>query len=119
MLEKPIEQRNESEIDQLTDLLKKEKFFQQADRKNLSYMEMREIASHLTFRRVGGLENIVEYGDEANHFYIIIKGVVSIFIPNPEIADWSVKRRDYLKLLDWKKNQLDPRIEKAKKLHLE
>lgn len=78
ILEKPQEQRTESEIDQVTDLLKKEKFFKQAERKDLTYHDIREIASHLTFRRVGGLENVMDYGDEANDFFIIIKGVVTV-----------------------------------------
>lgn len=117
VLEKPVEQRTESDLDQVTDLLKKEKFFKQQERKDLTYHEIREISSQLTFQRAIPLSKIIEYGEKANHFYIIIKGVVTVRIPNPEIQDWSFKRRDYLNLLKWKKDILDPRIEIAKSQH--
>jgi hypothetical protein len=71
----------------------------------------------LTFQRAIPLSKIIEYGEKANHFYIIIKGVVTVRIPNPEIQDWSFKRRDYMNLLKWKKDILDPRIEIAKSQH--
>jgi hypothetical protein len=45
--------------------------------------------------------------------------VVSVQIPNPAIRDRAVKRKDYDKLLAWKKEEFDPRAEKAREEHLE
>ena len=46
ILQKPCEQRSESDIDKVVHLLKKEKYFM--ERKNLTPNDMREIASYLT-----------------------------------------------------------------------
>lgn len=43
------------------------------------------------------------YGErEADLFYIIIKGTVSIQIPNNEITEFDFKRRDFKKLIQWR-----------------
>lgn len=52
-------------------------------------------------------------------FFLIIKGSCSVQIPNPEIRNWKAKRLDYEKLMDWKKYDLDPKIERAKKARQE
>ena len=43
------------------------------------------------------------YGEkEADLFYIILKGEVSVQTPNPTILQWSLKRRDFKDLLEWR-----------------
>jgi hypothetical protein len=61
------------------------------------------------------MNNVFEYGDSADDFFIILRGVVSVQIPNPSIVDNAVKRKDYEALLEWKKNIFDPRVEISKK----
>ena len=57
--------------------------------------DLREIANHATFERVVGNEKVVIYGEPGFKFYIILKGVVSIQVPNPQIEDWSYHYKHY------------------------
>jgi hypothetical protein len=60
------------------------------------------------------MENVIEYGDVAENFYIILLGVVNIKIPNPVIPDWLNSYNEYKILKSWKKDYLDPLCEKAR-----
>jgi hypothetical protein len=51
----------------------------------------------------------MEYGENGDEFFIIIEGVVRIQLPNKTVKDWTVLRRDYKFLLDWKKKIFDPK----------
>jgi hypothetical protein len=73
----------------------------------------------MTYQKVHGMKNVIDYGEVGDNFYILLKGVVSVQIPNPAIRDRAVKRKDYDKLLAWKKEEFDPRAEKAREEHLE
>lgn len=59
-------------------------------------------------------KNVITFGETGTKFYMIIKGVVSVEVRNPQIQDWTVAKRDYEKLKAWKRVNLDPRILKAK-----
>jgi hypothetical protein len=48
------------------------------------------------------MENVINFGDEGENFYLILLGLVCIKIPNPVIKDWNNKRKIYLDLLEWK-----------------
>jgi hypothetical protein len=42
---------------------------------------------------------VLNYGDrEGDKFYIMLAGVVTAKIPNPEITEWNFKRKSYNKL---------------------
>ena len=50
-----------------------------------------EISKHLRFMETPQSEKVVTYGEPGELYYIIIKGVCSIQIPNPMIKDWNHK----------------------------
>ena len=73
-------------------MLKAIPFFQKkVNLKNSSY---RDLASRFKFQIGSVQENIINYGDEGDNFYIILLGIVQILIPNPQISDW---QREYFK----------------------
>ena len=37
-------------------------------------------------------DNVITYGEKGDCFYVILKGVVSIHIPNPKIKNWRSTR---------------------------
>ena len=50
----------------------------------------------------------MEYLNKGDEFFIIIKGVVSVQIPNnTTIKDWAVKKKDYKMLQEWKRTVFD------------
>ena len=71
--------------------------------------DIKELSSFLQFKEVPQFEKAVTYGEVGNEFFLILKGLVSIQIPNPAVPEWKIKWRDYQKLLDWKKSTFDPR----------
>ena len=74
----------------------------------------------MKFKEVPKNESVIHYGTEGRTFYIIIKGLVSIQIPNQMqdlSADYSFKRREYMKLLEWKTNVWDPKVQKLREEH--
>ena len=75
------------------------------------------MVSKLNYERFDTLENVIRYGETGDKFYVILKGVVSAQVPNPSIKDWPFEYRHYKNLLQWKKEEFDPKVEKAKKLH--
>lgn len=44
------------------------------------------------------MKDVINYGDNGDKFYIIIKGIVQVLIPNPAIEKWFPSRKHYLKL---------------------
>jgi hypothetical protein len=57
---------------------------------------------------------VTSIGEVADFFYLIIRGSVSVQIPNPEIKKWDILRKDYLRLKAWKEEEFDPKMKKAK-----
>jgi hypothetical protein len=60
-------------------------------------------------------DKVIQYGDKGDKFYILLLGVVSINIPNPEIKNWDWQRRTFLELERWKREVFDKKIDQAKK----
>jgi hypothetical protein len=60
------------------------------------------------------MDEIINYGEIGDKFYIIIRGVVSIQIPNMSIKNWASHRKEFQFLKDWKKNEYNPKVEKAR-----
>jgi hypothetical protein len=55
-------------------------------------------------------ENVFEFGEFAENFYVIISGVVSVQIRNPKIKNWAEQRNSFKMLLEWKEKVFDPRV---------
>jgi hypothetical protein len=49
-------------------------------------------------------EQVFKYGEKGEKFYIVVKGLLSVEIPNPSIKKWKAERKDYEQLLSWKKD---------------
>ena len=58
-------------------------------------------------------QEVIRYKEKGEKFYVIIKGVVSVQIPNPLIKDRQQKYRYYQTLLQWKSEQFDPKVKKT------
>jgi hypothetical protein len=56
------------------------------------------------------MTDVIKFGDIGDKFYLMFKGIVAVHIPNPGIKDWTSMRRDYLKLLRWKKEIFDVKV---------
>ena len=62
---------------------------------------MVELVSCFKFEVMEEGNDVFEYGERGELFYIIIKGICGVRIPNPKIKDWRNKRQDYLSYLNW------------------
>ena len=116
LLKKPLNQRSREDIEKLTSLIKDIQFFK--DRKQLTHDEMRELASCLHLESISAMDKVINYGEKGDKFYIIIRGVVSVQIPNMSIKSWMHHRKEYDYLKEWKKNEYDVKVDKARKEYL-
>ena len=82
----------------------------------MSYNDIKELSNYLRLTQRSKSENIITYGDPGSEFYIILKGLVGVQIPNPKVKEWKLKRRDYQSLLEWKHSYFDPKVAIAKKI---
>ena len=55
----------------------------------------------------------MKYGDIGDKFYLILRGVVSVEIPNPSILDWKSKNEEYMRLKKWRETVMESKIQKA------
>ena len=46
-------------------------------------------------------EVVFRHGDHGEHFYIIIKGIVGVWVPNSEIKGWKHEIKKYKEHLKW------------------
>ena len=67
----------------------------------------------MRFEKFKAMDKCIEYGTEGTQFFVIISGLVQAQIPNPAISNWSVKYREYEKMLRWKKDVIDKKIQQA------
>ena len=58
-------------------------------------------------------QNVFEYLDVGEHFYIILSGIVLVKIKNPTIAAWKTERARFKELLKWKNEEFEDRIDEA------
>jgi signal-transduction protein with cAMP-binding, CBS, and nucleotidyltransferase domain len=113
ILKKRVNERCEEDHGQLMVLLKKIRFFQERKKLNL---DLRELSAQLKLEKFRAMETIIEYGEKnADKFYIIISGVVSVSIPNMQnIPNWFDKYAEYQKLKEWKQKAMSSKIAVAK-----
>jgi hypothetical protein len=82
--------------------------------------DLKELALTLKFEKCNAGEKVFEYASIGSTFYIILKGTCTVWIPNKSvIKDWNDSYRHYKKLLAWKENEHDPKLEEAKRVHEE
>ena len=62
---------------------------------------MLELVSCFRFQILETGDDVFLYGDRGETFYIIIKGLVGVRIPNPKIKDWKLKHEDFKRLRKW------------------
>lgn len=43
---------------------------------------MMDLSAAMKFEKLQGMENVINHGENGNKFYIMLKGVVNIQIPN-------------------------------------
>ena len=60
------------------------------------------------------MQNCINFGETGNKFYIILKGVVSVQIPNPNLKDKALIERDFNNLKIWMKEEFEPRVNAAR-----
>ena len=73
----------------------------------------------MKFERLQGMQDCMKYGEKGNKFYIMLRGVVSVMVPNSQIRSLPIKRKDFNYLLEWKKNHFDPKAKKAQEARIE
>ena len=88
--------------------MRKLEFFK--NKRYITQMEYKELSLSLDYLEIKKDENIIEYGDEGDLFYIILSGEVKVEVPNPNIKDWSWARSIYQSLYNWKKNVFDSNV---------
>lgn len=64
-------------------------------------------------------QNVFEYLDVGEHFYIILSGIVLVKIKNPTITAWKTERARFKGLLQWKNEDLEDKIDEAIKERFE
>ena len=72
-------------------------------------MDFIDIASFLQYESFDGMKEVINYGEDGTKFYIILKGVVSVSIPNPDIKSFNLELNRFQNLLKWKETDYDPR----------
>ena len=53
------------------------------------------------FESMTANENVCKYGEPGDKFYIIIKGLCGMQIPNPKIKDWRSQSFRHKMLQEW------------------
>ena len=86
-MKKPPIKRIPADLAKVSKLLTKNQFFLN---KKLKKAEIEDLAQNLRFKTILGKDNVMEYGDFGDEFFIIIKGLVSIKIPDKSIKNWGV-----------------------------
>lgn len=101
--------RTESDNSKIIDMLNKIKFFQ--NHKSITPVDLREIAQYMNYQELDAGSSIMEVGDKAENFYIILSGTVSVQIRNEIIESWDWARSVYNALKKWKKEEFDKRVD--------
>ena len=79
--------RSAEEVEEMMEMIKKIKFFQD---RNIQEKDLIELCEVFRFEHVKAHHDVFKYGDPGEKFYIIIKGAVSVQVPNPKIKNWRV-----------------------------
>lgn len=84
---------------EVASLLKNIRFF--IERK-ISEKDVLELVPACNLESFKKTENVIRYGDHGNKFFIILKGILSVQIPNPKIKNWRLLRLQYSQDAAWK-----------------
>ena len=79
---KPANKRTDRELDELQVIISRIPFFKN---KKIPNADLKEIIAAFQFEHFGEYEKVFNYGEIGEKLYIIIKGLVSIRIPNQQI----------------------------------
>jgi hypothetical protein len=107
ILETPVDLRTKEDIFSLTRVFGRNKFFK--GKEDL----LPDLVNIMKFESISQFKNVMKFGEIGDKFYIIVKGLVSIKIPNPSIKDWKQEHKHYKSLLEWKNKHLEPMIDDA------
>ena len=81
----------------------------------MKHEDIKELSNHLNFREILQGENAVTYGEHGETYFIILKGVCGVQVPNQvQIENWHESQKHYLQLLEWKEKEFDPKVEAAR-----
>lgn len=75
ILKKKPEKRLEQELEMVSYMLKENPFFK---KNKLRPNDYEELAQLLTLKHYKGQDNIMEFGDKGDEFFIILQGLVNI-----------------------------------------
>ena len=84
----------------------------------MSLNDIKELTGYLQFQHLPAFAKVITYGDLGSTFYILMKGLCSVHIPNPAIDGWKLRYREYKSLKQWKES-FDEKVEKAKNEYYE
>ena len=104
ILEKVPMLRTSSEIEKITNYLREVPFFKD---RNIRDKDLDELVSAFNFESFQSGQQIMEYGEDGNKFYIQFKGVVSVSVPNSEIRNWRMRRFLFIQDLKWYENKVN------------
>jgi len=102
--------RETKDTEVLIDVLKNSALLK--DQEDLSKGDFAELAAHVTLRECLKGEKVLDHGEQPTHFYFILHGQVSVKERNPLIDQWEWARGVYSRLLEWKSNVFDKRVER-------
>ena len=100
ILEKQPKRRSNKEIDAVVALLQNNDFFK--SKTNLKKEDMKELVAALKFQIIAKGQPVITYGDPGKCMFILLKGQVSVHVPNQMIKDWKQKRLQYAILTNFK-----------------
>ena len=81
----------------------------------MKHEDIKELSNYLNFKEILEFENAVTYGEHGETYFIILKGVCGVQVPNhAQIDNWHDARKHYLSLLEWKETEFDPKVESAR-----
>jgi signal-transduction protein with cAMP-binding, CBS, and nucleotidyltransferase domain len=86
ILKMPLKDRSDLEQEKISRELIDCQFFSQR-RKEFKKEDLVALINMMKFESFNPIEDVITHGDIGNKFYIIIKGVVSVHVPNPAIKD--------------------------------
>ena len=86
LLMKPCNERSQSDCELLIDMIKDNDFFK--NRQELKTSDLRDLALNFQIQEIPQFQNVFEFDDIGDTFYMIIKGIVSVQVPNSKVANW-------------------------------
>ena len=93
-MNKSNNQRSDHDLEKLVPLIKTIEFFYQRDIKDSDFSE---IVQCLQYEHMEKGKDVFEYNSMGDKFYIILKGTVSVMIPNPDHKDFKRKFEEFQK----------------------